>query len=62
MMNTEMRNTVYAIYDEINTDENLTLEEVDRMTCARCPYADRCHAENLFYGCIVWEDEQDADL
>ena len=30
--------------------------------CENCPYKDECETNNLFYGCIVWEEWMGDDL
>ena len=30
--------------------------------CERCPYADRCQREELWWGCGAWEQSMGEDL
>lgn len=30
--------------------------------CEHCPYAEQCGAEELFWGCGVWEEQMGEDL
>lgn len=62
MMTTEMMNVIDTMYANILTDETLSVDDACSMACAQCPYADRCHADELFYGCGVWEDSMGDDL
>jgi len=30
--------------------------------CAHCPYCEQCEAQELFWGCAVWEEQMGEDL
>jgi len=32
------------------------------IACERCPYRDRCHREELWWGCGAWEESMGDDL
>lgn len=61
----EMRKTIDTL---MNTAcgglwwESEMTEEMLNTCCERCPYAERCHSESLFYGCSVWEEGMGEDL
>ena len=57
MMTTEMRKVVEEL-EEMMCEKNMELCEV----CAMCPYAQRCEAEELLWGCSCWETSMGADL
>lgn len=50
----EMANIIEALYEEVNMD--------CAACCDRCPFANRCHEEELFWACEVWEDSMGEDL
>ena len=47
------------------TDELATLVEYGgdlEPACARCPYAEQCKTQELYYGCGAWEQAMGDDL
>lgn len=44
--------------------ERIDAEGIDETVdyCEGCPYRDRCHSEEIFWGCGVWEDYMGEDL
>jgi hypothetical protein len=42
--------------------EEYLIEEGTPKNCEVCPFADKCDAEELYWGCSVWEDEMGDDL
>jgi hypothetical protein len=44
--------------------ERIDAEGIDESVdyCEGCPYRDRCHSEEIFWGCGVWEDSMGEDL
>ena len=53
-MTTEMREKIWAMMDA--EDYN------PKTACEKCPFAEQCRREELFYGCGVWEDQMGEDL
>lgn len=37
-------------------------ERFGEQGCEHCPYRERCEAEELFFGCGVWETQMGEDL
>ena len=61
----EMRNTIDNLMNNACGGNWWETEMTDEMLdncCANCPFANRCHKENLFYGCSVWEEGMGEDL
>lgn len=38
------------------------LDEYGVDGCQHCPYREECQAEELFWGCGVWEEQMGEDL
>ena len=43
-----------------NTEENI--ETACATACTHCPYRERCHSEELYFGCAVWEETMGEEL
>jgi len=56
----EMR-VVDELVEAMFGEADLTEEDCESI-CAVCPFAARCGAEGLFWGCGVWEASMGADL
>jgi len=33
-----------------------------KVACAKCPYADQCKKNELYWGCCAWEQSMGDDL
>ena len=53
-MTKEMTTTIDNLFEAVNYD--------CEACCERCPYAERCGKEELFWGCGVWEASMGEDL
>ena len=58
LMNTKnFNNTTDELMNAV-LDEQLTVEQA----CEVCPYAGQCDANDLYFGCGVWEVSMGDDL
>ena len=53
-MTKEMKMMIEEIYEEVGYD--------CEACCARCPYAQQCSKEEIYWECGVWEDSMGDDL
>ena len=66
-MTTEMLTAIIALMTEVAgtdyyaDDFSITETQCDEV-CARCPYADRCGQDELYWGCSCWEESMGEDL
>ena len=61
----EMRKTIDELMNAECGGEWWETELTEQMLdncCAKCPFAARCQAEGLCYGCAVWEESMGEDL
>ena len=53
-------------YNDFIANYNAMIEEEgyseEKNYCEGCPCRERCKAEELFWGCQVWEDSMGEDL
>lgn len=50
----EMHKAINELYEAVGYDCDAC--------CEQCPYAEACEANELFWGCGVWEDSMGEDL
>lgn len=47
---------------EYEVVEELLEEYGCEHACEHCPYAEECSAQELYWGCVVWEEQMGDDL
>ena len=47
---------------EYEVVEELLEEYGCEHACEHCPYAEQCSAQELYWGCVVWEEQMGDDL
>ena len=47
--------------EQLAEDREYSMEELDKM-CECCPYAEQCQAQQLYWGCGIWEAQMGEDL
>jgi hypothetical protein len=53
-MTNEMKKVINELYEKVNYNPD--------DCCEFCPYYEQCCAEELYWGCGVWEDSMGEDL
>jgi hypothetical protein len=49
------------VMEQLAEDREYSMEELENM-CEGCPYAEQCQAQQLYWGCGIWEAQMGEDL